>query len=155
MKLICIAGLPGTGKTHLAKHIASQTGAIRLSRDEIRAQMFETPDYSKHEKEIAFGAMLFLARQFLRQGRDVILEGMPFSRREERDAARELALEMGADFQLIHCICPEEVAIKRIASQEHPAADRNVDLYYRVRERFEPFGHDEQPVEIDTSQTED
>ncbi|MDI6826966.1 MAG: AAA family ATPase [Armatimonadota bacterium] len=150
MKLICIAGLPGTGKTHLAMRLASETGAVRLSRDEIRAKLFNQPNYTDSEKSLAFNAMLFLARYFLSQQRDVILEGMPFSRRSERGAARALAKEMGAEFELLYCVCPEEIALKRIASQEHPAADRNEELYFRVKARFEPIGEDEEAVVVNT-----
>lgn len=155
MKLICIAGLPGTGKTHLAMRLADEMGALRLSRDEVRAKLFTPPSYSDSEKALAFGAMLFIARYFLSQGRDVILEGMPFSRRSERDAARALAKEVGAEFKLLYCVCPDEVALQRIALQDHPAADRNEDLYYQVKARFEPIGEDEGAVVVDTGQSVD
>ena len=150
MKLTCISGLPGTGKTHLARELESQTGAVRLSRDEIRVELFSAPTYSEEEKAEAFEFMLFVAGYELTQGSDVILEGMPFSRRAERDAARKLADSLGAEFELVHCVCPEELALKRIAAQDHPAADRNASLYFEVKSRFEPFGDDEPMTEINT-----
>ena len=150
MKLTCISGLPGTGKTHLAKQLEAETGAVRLSRDEIRAELFMSPSYSEAEKAEAFESMLIVAAYELSQGSDVILEGMPFSRRAERDAARELASRAGADLELIHCVCPEEVALSRIASQQHMAADRTECLYFEVKSRFEAFGNDERVTEVHT-----
>ena len=150
MKLTCIAGLPGTGKTHLAEQLEAETGSVRLSRDEIRADLFPAPDYSDAEKKEAFDSMLITAAYELSQGNDVILEGMPFSRRWERDAARDLAALLSAEFELIYCMCPEESALKRIAAQEHPAADRSEALYLEVRSRFEPFGDGEEATEVST-----
>jgi len=151
LKLTLIAGLPGTGKTYLAKQLEAESGAVRLSRDEIRADLFTAPDYSETEKAEAFEFMLFVAGYEITQGNDVILEGMPFSRRSERDTARNLAVSAGADFELIHCVCPDEIAIARIASQDHPAADRNESLYSEVKSRFEPFGDDEEVTEVSTA----
>ena len=150
MKLTCITGLPGTGKTHLAKQLEAETGAIRLSRDEIRAKLFPSPTYSAAEKAKAFDAMIISAAHELSQGNDVILEGMPFSTRAQRGAARDLALLMSADFELIHCVCPEYLALRRIAAQDHPAADRSESLYLVVKSRFEPFGDDEKVTEVNT-----
>lgn len=153
MKITIIAGLPGTGKTHLARRLQAQTGAVRLSRDEIRAEMFEPPDYSESEKAAVFETMLELAAMHLREGKDVIVEGMPFSRRSERDAMRRLAHEAGAEFEILHCTCPDEVALRRIRESkgEHCAADRTETLYFEVKSRFEPIGPDEGATTIDTS----
>lgn len=153
MKLTCIAGLPGTGKTHLARGIARlRRGALRLSRDEVRAEMFDPVAYTESEKSAAFEEMLRRAREHLVR-EDVILEGMPFSRRSERDAARRLAEEVGADFELILCVCPDEVALARIASQkpEHPADDRSESLYFEVKSRFEPLTEDEKSRVVSTA----
>lgn len=150
MKLTCIAGLPGTGKTHLAKQLEAETGAVRLSRDEIRADLFPAPDYSDAEKKEAFDSMLITAAYEMSQGNNVILEGMPFSRRWERDAARDLAALLSAEFELICCACSEELALRRIAAEEHLAADRSEALYFEVKSRFAPFGHDEEATEVGT-----
>ena len=152
MRLTCIAGLPGTGKTRTARRLEAETGAVRISRDELRLKLFDPPDLSDEEKTFVFRVMLALAEYHLRQGRDVVLDGMPFSRRLERDAARRLALDWGAEFKLLHCVCPDEVALQRIRANpgSHPAADRSKELYFRVKNRFEPLTEDENAVVIST-----
>ncbi len=152
MNLICYAGLPGSGKTYAAIKMEQAIGAVRLSRDDIRARLFDTPTYSGKEKQVVFQIMIHLAAYYLAEGKDVILDGMPFSKRAERDAARALAFGAGAKFELYHCTCSEKIALQRIAKQagDHPAKDRDEKLYYRVRSTFEPFGDDEAAVILKT-----
>jgi len=143
--LTVFCGLPGSGKTYAATRLEAETGALRISRDELRARLFDTPAYTDAEKRAVFRVMLVLAEYHLGTGRDVILDGMPFSRRSERDAARQVAESAGASFDLCQCVCPDEVALERIAGQQHLAPDRNAALYFAVKERFEPIGEDERP----------
>lgn len=144
-------GLPGTGKTHHATALERESGAVRLSRDGIRSALFPQPDYSDAEKRACYDIVLLLARHHLSLGRSVILEGMPFSRRSERDSARALAEQFSAKLRLIECICPPETAIARIVSQTaHLAGDRGPDLYLQVAARFEPVAPEERPVILST-----
>ncbi len=146
-----VCGLPGTGKTHHAQRLARETGAFILSRDAIRTELFSAPDFSAEEKEAVFRVLIERAGRLLRAGEDVILEGMPFSRRCERDCVRLLARETHAEARLVHCICDESVALARIAAEKnHDAEDRNAQLYFEVRNRFESFGEDEERVEVRT-----
>lgn len=157
VKLICFAGLPGSGKTHAANKLAQSTGAVVVSRDEIRSKLFDPVTYSDEEKVMMFGVMLVLASYHLRQGNDVILDGMPFSKRSERDSARKLAEDLGVGFELYHCICPDDVALERIDHQadEHMATDRGWELYTRVKARFEPLAPDEGAIDLNTCEATD
>lgn len=142
--LYAVCGLPGTGKTCYARRLAALTGAERLSRDELRTTLFDRPDFSAEEKRRVFDRMIELARERLTAGRDVILEGMPFSRRAERDRVRALADECSASCRLVLCVCSDRTAMARIAAAPgHPARDRSPDLYLAVKARFEPLGPDE------------
>lgn len=144
-----ICGLPGTGKTHYAERLSKETGAQILSRDAIRAELFSSPDFSAEEKDAAFRVMLARAGERLRAGKDVILDGMPFSRRSERDRVRELAKQTRAEARFVLCTCDEQTALARIEqSTSHPAKDRNANLYLKVKARFEAFGPDEEYVEV-------
>ncbi len=150
-ELIVFCGLPGTGKTHQALILERKTGAVRLSRDEIRAGLFSVPTYDSEEKAVCFGIMLKLAEYHLRRGQNVILDGMPFSKRIERDAALRIADSLGAKFRLYQCVCAEHIALARIASQpDHLAKDRGETLYRRVQARFDPILPEENAENIDT-----
>ncbi|MCC6485437.1 MAG: ATP-binding protein [Armatimonadetes bacterium] len=150
--VVAFCGMPGTGKTCQAMALERRSGAIRLSRDDLRVCLFAKPDYSDGEKRLCFEIMLTLARHHLSLARSVILEGMPFSRRCERDAVRSLAREHRVPFHLVECVSTAETAISRIAAQQgsHVADDRVPDLYRRVAERFEVITPDENAVILRT-----
>lgn len=88
--------------------------------------------------------MLRIAETHLREGRKVLLEGMPFSRRAEVAAARGLAGRCGVPFRCLLCVCPEPVALERIRAQRsaHPATDRDDSLYRRSKASFESIEGD-------------
>ena len=57
MKKILIMGLPGVGKTTLAKHLAQMIGAVHLNADEIRKEIhkdlgFSTEDRIEHSRRM-------------------------------------------------------------------------------------------------------
>ena len=84
--LYIICGLPGTGKTMVAKEAASITGAVVLRTDEFRKRLFPHPTYSADEKGQVYDALLKEATSLLRDGRDVIIDAT-FHRSRERESA--------------------------------------------------------------------
>ena len=139
--LTVLAGLPGTGKTTVADALAGD-GWRRVSRDEIMPGLFGagTKFGDPAQKEATFREMLRRAEALLGEGRAVLLEGMPFSRRVEIEAARDLAARLGVPFRCLLCVCPDDVALARIRAQRgtHAATDRDDTLYRRSKASFEP-----------------
>lgn len=50
MKKILIMGLPGVGKTTLAKHLAAMLGAVHLNADEIRKEIHKDLGFSIEDR---------------------------------------------------------------------------------------------------------
>jgi predicted kinase len=143
--LIAMAGLPGTGKSTLAAALAGALPAVVLDKDKLRAGLIplERVEYTRAQDDYIFELLLKAAEYNLNRGRHVILDGRTFTRCYQVDRVDLFAQEHKVVFRIIECICPEELALKRLAADKqagsHPAADRGAELYRRLKAEAEPI----------------
>jgi predicted kinase len=141
--IVMMTGLPGTGKTTLAGELATRTRGRMVSKDEIRHALFFTEEieYSSRQDDFCLQVMLETAGFLLQRDRDriVFLDGRPFSRRYQIENVVNAAEFLHQSWRIVECVCAEEVVKQRLEdkSQQHPAANRNFQLYLEVRSRFE------------------
>lgn len=139
--IVMMAGLPGTGKSTLARALAAKLHGIVLDKDEIRSALFPAAEieYSTAQDDFVIGVMLQTADYLLRKdpGRYVFLDGRPFSRRYQVERVIEFAKNLGQDWRIVECVCLEETVRQRMEEQKHPAGNRDFELYRRVKARFE------------------
>ena len=111
LHLIC--GLPGSGKTTLARRLEQDLLALRLAPDEWMARI--VGDGYDEAKRVAVEAVQWeIAAQALKLGIDVILEN-GFWSRSERDDYRARAAAIGADTRIHFLDVPRDELLRRLA----------------------------------------
>lgn len=145
MRLVALAGLPGTGKSALAKELAVALGAPVFDKDVLRRELFGAQDaYSPEQNDAAVRKCHEAARAASARGAsDVILDGRTYTRREQVEALRSFAKELGAALVIVEVRCESEVARRRIEVDRqrgsHLAPDRSSELYERLARDAEPL----------------
>jgi predicted kinase len=140
--LVSMAGLPGSGKSTLARAIAERTGALVLDKDQIRAALFPADliEYSREQDDFVLRIMLKVAGWARRKepARVVILDGRPFSKSYQLEMVINFAEWTKTPWRIVECTCSEETARMRLAhAEDHPAANRDFELYQRVKSEWE------------------
>lgn len=130
VRLALVGGLPGTGKSTVARHLGDAVDATVISSDDVRHRLrasgtvsgsggdFGDGAYRPEAKAAVYAAMLTEAKTELSQGRSVILDAS-WTDAQERARAAALAADTHSDLVELQCQAPERVAASRLATRRH------------------------------------
>jgi aminoglycoside phosphotransferase family enzyme/predicted kinase len=163
-RLVVVGGLPGSGKSTVARAFAGRIGAECLASDVLRKEMAGAAPgarlpaaagegiYRPAMTALTYRELLLQAERHLSAGRSVVLDAT-FARATDRRRAASLARAVGGVFVTAECRCPAGTARRRSAARSRPgydgASDAGWEVYLSMRRVFEPFGPD--AVRVDTT----
>jgi predicted kinase len=141
-RLLLLCGLPGAGKTTLARELADAYGAVRLDNDEWKLALGIDP--FDEEMGVRLEAELWaLAQRLIVVGTSVILEWGVWTR-SERDELHEVGRSLGAAVELRFLDVPYDELVRRVVAR-HAAGGLAITESHmeRCRGIFQPPTDDE------------
>ena len=122
-----ITGLPGSGKTTIAKEaeeLLTREGVstVVLAMDELRKFLTPEPKYTDEEREIAYRALVLIAQFVVEHSHKSVLIDATGNRRHFRKLARERIPE----FAEVYIKCAIEVCKARESSRENRLVEKNM-----------------------------
>ncbi|MDL4776346.1 MULTISPECIES: AAA family ATPase [Thermomonosporaceae] len=113
--LFLIVGLPGAGKTTLARELAEVHGAVRFSPDEWMGPLFGDAE-ADGKRDVVEGRLVWTATEVLRAGGSVILD-FGFWGRDERAGLCWLAASLGADVHTVYLPIDRATQVERVTGR--------------------------------------
>ncbi len=146
-----VSGPSGSGKSVLAGVLAARIGAVLLSTDMLRKELFEASSeaqreglgegrYSEEARARVYEEIEQQSEAFVRDGRPVVIDGT-YIERKQRAPILDLADRTGADLLVVECSAPEEVIRQRQERRKGEAwttSEGRWEVYLAQKARIEP-----------------
>lgn len=163
--LVVMFGLPGVGKTYVARRLAERINAFHLLTDSIRKQLLGIPVgerrwqgygkgiYGGDISRRTYEEMYRRATVLLAAGHSVVLDAT-FLHEESRQQCRNLARRAGVRVLFAFADCPEKTVRQRLRRRAaaYSFSDANLEVYLGMKARFIPPRPDRDTVRVDTRQ---
>jgi aminoglycoside phosphotransferase family enzyme/predicted kinase len=149
--LALVGGLPGAGKSTLARALAAGAGFVAIRSDEVRKEIargevagagpaaFESGIYTPAWTERTYAECLRRAGALLFEGRRVLIDAS-FRSESSRQSFREAARRWGVPAVLLICRAEPEVIRARLLGRRGDASDADWSIYLQAAAAWESPG---------------
>lgn len=128
-KLIMMVGLPASGKSTLAKKLASTYSAKILSSDEIREELFNDINHQSSNSKV-FEVMNTRAKHLLNQGENIVYDATNINRKRRVHLIKH---ELKADENIVYYInTPLSKCLYNDSQRERSVGYEVIDKMYRT-----------------------
>ncbi len=134
--LIVISGLPGSGKSFLARRLVERLPAVIVESDYVRKRFIDKPTYSSAESAWVHAIAHAAIRELLRTGCHVISDATNLVEWHRQQVYR-LADEARAGLVVVQAVAPESVVRERLARRSaSPSSTHFSDADWQVYEKL-------------------
>lgn len=135
--LILIAGLPGTGKSSVARAFVQRYGGVHINSDLLRNDMGLRGHYGSDDKKLVYQAMLAHTRKALLEGQIAVVDST-FILESTRTPFEEVARACQVAFFWVEMHASEDSLRERLM---RPRSDSEADfsVFLSLRAQHEPI----------------
>ncbi len=152
MLLVALSGLPGSGKTRLAREVCTRLPLAHVESDALRKELFPRPVYTPAESSRLFAACHALIERLLQQRVSVAFDATNL-KEPHREPLYQIAATTGARLVMVRVTAPDVVIRRRLVARaagadEGNASEADVEVFEMMRREVEPISVDH--LTIDT-----
>ena len=141
-RLLMLAGLPGSGKSALAREMSSRCPFLILESDRLRKVLVPHPQYTPDEHRRVFQACHRLLDELLGQGYPLIFDATNLTERNRRPVYA-IVRKRGVPFAIAVVTAPPEIVRQRLRDREagldpETWSDAGWDIHSRMAPAWEP-----------------
>ena len=138
-----LVGPPATGKSRLARRLATALDAQVVESDRVRKQLFAEPRYTGGEHAAVYGWCHTILRSALVVGRNVIFDATNLEERIRRKVY-SIAEQCDARMAIIWVTCPPSVVQQRLLRRKlredkDDLSDADWPVFLELRRKAEPI----------------
>lgn len=133
--IVLVYGLPGTGKTFFARHLAQEIGAIHLNTDIVREKLDARRQYDDTTKQQVYNELYKQVMREMKSNRDVIVDGT-FHKHIRREQIKKMAEENNKPVFVIE-IKADEKTVKKRLKKTRKNSEADFDVYKSLEQEFE------------------
>jgi adenylylsulfate kinase len=115
---VWVTGLPGSGKSVVSRTLVdllnkNEVSSQLLSSDELRKILIPKPTYSIEERDVVYGAIVYIAKMLTQNGVNVLIDATGNLRRYRDNARSQITFFIEA-----YLVCPFDVCVQREAERK-------------------------------------
>lgn len=158
-KVVVMVGLPGSGKSYLARAVAKRAPVVVLDSDALRSALFGEPRHTREEHRRLFPALHLLMERLLERGNSIVVDATNLKETNRRPYYT-IAEKYGVPVVLVRTWAPTPVIRERLLARSEALLggqapdpdDRStatMEVYERMRSGSERLR--KKHVSVDTS----